>query len=39
MADLGVVLVGGPREKFAQFLASERAKWSDVIHKRGIKVD
>ena len=39
MADLGVVLVGGPPEKFAQYLAGERAKWSDVIHKRGIKVD
>jgi len=39
MADLGVVLVGGSPEQFAQFLASERKKWSDVIHKRGIKVD
>jgi tripartite-type tricarboxylate transporter receptor subunit TctC len=39
MADLGVVLVGGSPEQFAQFLASERKKWSDVIQKRGIKVD
>jgi tripartite-type tricarboxylate transporter receptor subunit TctC len=39
MADLGVVLVGGTPEQFAQFLAAERRKWSDVIQKRGIKVE
>jgi hypothetical protein len=39
MGDLGVVIVGGPPGQFAQFLASERKKWSDVIQKRGIKAD
>lgn len=39
MADLGVVLVGGAPEQFASFLASERRKWSDLIQKRGIKVE
>lgn len=39
MADLGVVLVGGPPEQFAQFLASERRKWGDLVQKRGIKVE
>ena len=39
MADLGVVLVGGPPEQFRTYLASERSKWGDLIQKRGIKVD
>jgi tripartite-type tricarboxylate transporter receptor subunit TctC len=39
MTDLGVVVVGGAPEQFAQFLANERKKWSDVIQKRGIRVD
>ena len=39
MADLGVVLVGGTPEHFRTYLAGERKKWSDIIQKRGIKVD
>ena len=39
MADLGVVLVGGPAEQFRAYLAAERTKWSELIQKRGIKVD
>ena len=39
MADLGVVLVGGTPEHFRTYLAVERKRWSDVIQKRGIKVE
>ena len=39
MADLGVVLVGGPPEQFRAYLAAERTKWAELIQKRGIKVD
>lgn len=39
MANLGVVLVGGPPEQFQSFLTAERKKWSEVIRKRDIKVN
>ena len=39
MAELGVTLVGGAPEQFAKFLSAERTKFSDLIKKRGIKVD
>ena len=39
MAELGVTLVGGAPEQFAKFLAAERTKFSDLIKKRGVKVD
>ena len=39
MSDLGVVLVGGTPEQFQSYLAAERRKWSEVIQKRGIKVE
>ncbi len=39
MADLGVVLVGGTPEQFAQYLAVERKKWTEVIQKRNIRVE
>ena len=39
MSDLGVVLVGGAPEKFAQFLTAERKKWSEVIAQRGLRVE
>lgn len=39
MAELGVVLVGGTPDQFAQYLGNERKKWGDVIRKRNIKVE
>jgi tripartite-type tricarboxylate transporter receptor subunit TctC len=39
MADLGVVLVGGTHEQFQTYLSAERRKWSEVVQKRGIRVD
>jgi tripartite-type tricarboxylate transporter receptor subunit TctC len=39
MADLGVVLVGGTPEQFQTYLTAERRKWSEVVQKRGIRVD
>lgn len=39
MSELGVVLVGGTPAQFQAFLAAERKKWSEVIQKRGIKVN
>jgi tripartite-type tricarboxylate transporter receptor subunit TctC len=39
MGEFGVVIVGGTPEQFRAYLAAERRKWSDVIQKRGIKVD
>jgi tripartite-type tricarboxylate transporter receptor subunit TctC len=39
MTDLGVVLVGGTPQQFRSYLTAERSKWSEVIQKRGIKVD
>ena len=34
-----VVLVGGTPEHFRTYLTGERKKWSDIIQKRGIKVE
>lgn len=39
MSELGVTLVGGTPEQFAKFLAAERAKFSDLIKKQGIKAN
>ena len=39
MGEFGVVIVGGTPEQFRAYLVAERRKWSDVIQKRGIKVD
>ncbi len=39
MADLGATLVGGTPEQFAKFIATERAKYSDLIKKQGIKAN
>lgn len=39
MADLGVMLVGGTPEQFQTYLTAERRKWSEVVQKRGIRVD
>ena len=39
MAEVGVVLVGGPPEVFRAYLAAERSRWADLIQKRGIKVE
>jgi len=39
MADVGVVLVGGTPEHFRTYLAVERKRWSEIIQKRGIKVE
>ena len=39
MGDLGVVLVGGSPEHFRAYIAAERKKWSDLIQKRGIRVE
>jgi tripartite-type tricarboxylate transporter receptor subunit TctC len=37
MIDDGVHIVGGSPERFAEFLANERKKWSALVQKLGIK--
>ena len=39
MAELGVSLVGGTPEQFANFIAAERRKFSELIQKQGIKAN
>lgn len=39
MAELGVSLVGGTPEQFANFIAAERRKYSELIKKQGIKAN
>ena len=39
MTDLGVVVLGGTPQQFRDYLAAERKNWSELIQKRGIKVD
>jgi tripartite-type tricarboxylate transporter receptor subunit TctC len=39
MIELGFEPVGGPPEKFGEFIRSEIAKWAPVVKKAGVKVD
>jgi tripartite-type tricarboxylate transporter receptor subunit TctC len=39
MIDVGFEPVGGPPEKFGDFIRSEIAKWAPVVKKAGVKVD
>jgi tripartite-type tricarboxylate transporter receptor subunit TctC len=39
MIELGFEPVGGPPEKFGEFIRAETAKWAPVVKKAGIKVD
>ena len=39
MAELGGTLIGGTPEQFAKFIAAERAKYSELIKKQGIKAN
>ena len=39
IAELGVSLVGGTPEQFANFIAAERRKYSELIKKQGIKAN
>ncbi len=39
LADLGIDVRGGPPEKFAEFLAAERAKMSRAVKESGAAVD
>jgi tripartite-type tricarboxylate transporter receptor subunit TctC len=39
LAEIGVIVHGGTPAEFAQFIASETAKWGKVIHDAGIKPD
>jgi len=39
MTDLGVVVLGGTPQQFRDYLAAERKNWSELIQKRGIKVE
>jgi len=39
MAELGVTLLGGTPEQFANFILSERKKYTELIKKQGIKAN
>jgi tripartite-type tricarboxylate transporter receptor subunit TctC len=39
MAELGGTLIGGSPEQFAKFIATERAKYAELIKKQGIKAN
>jgi tripartite-type tricarboxylate transporter receptor subunit TctC len=39
MTELRVVVLGGTPQQFRDYLAAERKNWSELIQKRGIKVD
>jgi len=39
MAELGVTLIGGTPERFADFIVTERKKYSELIKKQGIKAN
>lgn len=39
MADLGVSMMGGTPEQFANFIAAERVKYAELIKKQGIKAN
>lgn len=39
LTGLGVEVVGGSPERFAQHIRHETAKWADVVKRAGVKVD
>ena len=39
MIELGFEPVGGPPEKFGEFIRSEIAKWAPIVKKAGVRVD
>ena len=39
VTEFGVTLIGGTPEHLMKFLASERAKFADIIRKRNVKVN
>ena len=39
MIGLGYEPVGGPPEKFGEFIQSELAKWAPVVKQAGVKLD
>lgn len=39
VAEFGVTLVGGTPDQFAKFLATERAKYADLIKKQGVRAN
>lgn len=39
LSGLGVEIVGGSPERFAQHIKTENAKWAEVVKRAGVKVD
>jgi tripartite-type tricarboxylate transporter receptor subunit TctC len=37
--DMGVTTMGGTPEDVTRFIASESEKWSEVVHRAGVKID
>jgi tripartite-type tricarboxylate transporter receptor subunit TctC len=39
MLDNGYEAVGGPPEKFGEWIRAETAKWAPIVKKAGVRVD
>jgi tripartite-type tricarboxylate transporter receptor subunit TctC len=39
MIEFGFEPVGGPPDKFGEFIRAETAKWAPVVKRAGVRVD